>query len=93
MDNSYYDRRRFIGQSSAAMGGLALTEFSSPLSIFAQNGNYTKPIRLGLVGIGRRGSRHLDVALGMEGVLVPVIWSPCVQKRKCYTSIQINTNE
>ena len=61
MDNSNYDRRRFIRQSSVAMGGLALTEISSPLNIFAQNGNNAKPMRLGFVGIGGRGSYHLDV--------------------------------
>ena len=32
-----------------------------------------KPIRLGFVGIGGRGSYHLDAALGIEGVLVPAL--------------------
>lgn len=73
MGNYNYNRRRFIKQSSVAMGGLALTEISSPLNIFAQNGNNAEPIKLGFVGIGGRGSYHLDVALGMEGVLVPAI--------------------
>ena len=32
-----------------------------------------KPIRLGFVGIGGRGSYHLDAALGIEGVEVPAL--------------------
>ena len=32
-----------------------------------------KPVRLGFVGIGGRGSYHLDAALGMEGVEVPAL--------------------
>ena len=32
-----------------------------------------KPIRLGFVGLGGRGSYHLDAALGMEGVEVPAL--------------------
>ncbi|MGY5851409.1 Gfo/Idh/MocA family protein [Salegentibacter sp. F14] len=35
--------------------------------------NSTKPLRFGFVGIGGRGSRHLSVALGIEGVEVPAI--------------------
>lgn len=32
-----------------------------------------KPVRLGFVGIGGRGSYHLDCALGFEGVEVPAL--------------------
>ena len=32
-----------------------------------------KPVRLGFVGIGGRGSYHLDAALGIEGVEVPAL--------------------
>jgi len=32
-----------------------------------------KPVRLGFVGVGNRGSYHLDCALGMEGVEVPAV--------------------
>lgn len=32
-----------------------------------------KPVRLGFVGLGGRGSYHLDSALGMEGVEVPAL--------------------
>ena len=73
MDNNNYDRRRFVKQSSAALGGLALTDIPLPLNVFVQNPVNTKPIRLGFIGIGGRGSYHLDVALGMEGVTVPAI--------------------
>ena len=32
-----------------------------------------KPVRLGFVGLGGRGSYHLDCALGIEGVEVPAL--------------------
>ena len=32
-----------------------------------------KPIRLGFVGLGGRGSYHLDAALGIEGVEIPAL--------------------
>ena len=32
-----------------------------------------KPVRLGFVGLGGRGSYHLDSALGMDGVEVPAL--------------------
>ncbi|MCG2461648.1 Gfo/Idh/MocA family oxidoreductase [Flavobacteriaceae bacterium F89] len=73
MGKSNCGRRSFIKQSTVAFSGLALTPIGSPLDIFAQRENDAKPIRLGFVGIGGRGSYHLDVALGMEGVMVPAI--------------------
>lgn len=73
MDNSNYDRRRFVKQSTVALGGMALTDISSPLHVFVQKPNKAEPIRLGFIGIGGRGSYHLDVALGIEGVTVPAI--------------------
>jgi Glycosyl hydrolase 109, C-terminal domain/Oxidoreductase family, NAD-binding Rossmann fold len=60
--SSEVNRRSFLGVSAAGLalsaGGLAQTPSSS------------KPIRLGFVGVGNRGSYHLDCALGMEGVEV-----------------------
>ncbi|MCJ7467286.1 MAG: Gfo/Idh/MocA family oxidoreductase [Maribacter sp.] len=73
MGSSNYDRRKFIKQSSVAMGGLALTDISSPLRVLGQKSVPEKPLRLGFIGIGGRGSYHLDVALGIEGVTVPAI--------------------
>ncbi len=73
MGTSNYDRRKFIKKSTVAMGGLALTELSTPLNVFANNSSPDKPLRLGFVGIGGRGSYHLDVALGIEGVTIPAI--------------------
>ena len=33
----------------------------------------TRPLRFGFVGTGDRGSAHLDILLGMDGVEVPAI--------------------
>jgi predicted dehydrogenase len=55
------------------MGSLALTKISSPINVFGQTEAPDKPLRLGFIGIGGRGSYHLDVALGIEGVTIPAI--------------------
>jgi len=62
-----YNRREFLQVSSAAAAALAL-----PGLLPAQNSNL-KPLRIGFVGVGDRGSYHLDCALGIEGVTVPAI--------------------
>ena len=63
-----YNRRSFIKTSGAAVGGLALS-----VLVFAQEPENAKPLRIGFVGVGDRGSYHLDCALGIEGVTVPAI--------------------
>ncbi len=74
MSSNNYDRRKFLTHSTAAMGGLALAGIGMPMGVLAQKAaNSSKPIRLGFVGIGGRGSYHLDTALGIEGVEVPAI--------------------
>jgi len=44
-----------------------------PKDALFKNPASDKPIRLGFVGIGGRGSYHLNAALGIEGVEVPAI--------------------
>src|SRR5574340_252457 len=55
------DRRDFLGLSGASIAGMALPQTSA------------KPVRLGFVGVGNRGSYHLDCALGIEGVEVAAL--------------------
>ena len=55
-------RRGFLGISSAALA-------AAPAG--AQR--LTRPVRLGFVGVGDRGSYHLDIALGMDGIEVPAV--------------------
>jgi hypothetical protein len=59
-------RRAFLRLSAAA--GLATTCASTGWSQ-----QPTKPIRLGFIGVGGRGTYLLSVALGFEGVEVPAI--------------------
>lgn len=74
MSDRDYSRRKFLTNSSMALGGIAMMGSGLPMDLMAQSSaNNDKPIRLGFVGIGGRGSYHLDVALGMEGVVVPAI--------------------
>jgi len=62
-------RRDFMKMSAITAGGLALPGLG-----FAQfTSDEDKPIRIGFIGIGGRGSYHLDAALGIKGVVVPAI--------------------
>ena len=77
MDNNNCNRRDFLKLSAAAVGGAALTGMVEPGKAAAQSAGVPpgggKTIRLGFVGVGDRGSYHLDCALGMEGVEVPAL--------------------
>ena len=64
-----FNRRQFVKMSSAAAGGLAISQ----LGIAQTYLNEDKPLRMGFVGVGDRGSYHLDSALGIEGVIVPAV--------------------
>jgi predicted dehydrogenase len=61
------NRRNFLKTTSLG----AAFAFANSLLAQAESGD--KPIRMGFVGVGDRGSYHLDSALGIEGVLVPAI--------------------
>ena len=75
MKKIYYNRRKFVKLSTAAAVGstAVLSGISFPKEVSAQNLASKKPIRLGFVGIGGRGSYHLNAALGIEGIEVPAI--------------------
>jgi predicted dehydrogenase len=73
MSNNNYDRRNFLKLSSAAVGGMALSSGLLPGNAFGEKIIRKQAIRLGFIGIGGRGSYHLDTALGIEGVEVPAI--------------------
>jgi len=75
MHKIYYTRRKFVKLSTAAaVGGAAvLSGIGFPKEASAQDKTNNRTIRLGFVGIGGRGSYHLNAALGIEGVEVPAI--------------------
>jgi len=75
MSKIYYNRRKFVKLSTTAAVGsaAALSGISFPKEASGQNPARNKPLRLGFVGIGGRGSYHLNCALGMEGIEVPAI--------------------
>ena len=60
-------RREFLEISGAALA--ASPAATQPAA--AQR--LTRPVRLGFVGVGDRGSYHLDIALGMDGIEVPAV--------------------
>ncbi len=63
------DRRDFMKASAIMAGGIALTQPGMAGIHF----NEERPVRLGFVGVGSRGSYHLDAALGIKGVVVPAV--------------------
>jgi hypothetical protein len=63
------DRRDFLKVSAT---GAAVSAFAGTGSA-QQAAIGSRPVRLGFVGIGGRGSYHLDCALGMEGVAVTAV--------------------
>jgi hypothetical protein len=62
------DRRSFLNISATSLAGMALAEAG-----FGQTPSSGKPVRLAFVGVGNRGSYHLDCALGIEGVEVVAV--------------------
>jgi hypothetical protein len=63
------NRRNFLQLSAAAAVGITLSGSASGESTSSSG----KPVRLGFVGVGNRGSYHLDCALGIEGVEVVAV--------------------
>jgi hypothetical protein len=69
-----YTRRKFVKLSTAAtVGGAVLSGIGLPKNALAQPQGNNRTLRLGFVGIGGRGTYHLNCALGMEGIEVPAI--------------------
>ncbi len=62
-------RREFLGVSAAG----ALAAAGAPETAAAQASIRGRPVRMGFVGTGDRGSYHLDIALGIDGIEVPAI--------------------
>jgi predicted dehydrogenase len=67
--NNKLKRRDFMDLSAGALMASAVT----PKSAAAAQAGSSRPIRLGFVGVGDRGSYHLDIALGIEGVEIPAV--------------------
>ncbi len=75
MSKIYYNRRKFVKLSTAAAvgGAAAISGMSFQEQASAMAPATDRTLRLGFVGIGGRGSYHLNAALGIEGIEVPAI--------------------
>src|ERR1035437_9029763 len=74
MSKIHYSRRKFVKLSTAAtVGGAMLSGLNLTNPVLTRSNINNKPLRLGFVGIGGRGSYHLNSALGIEGIEVPAI--------------------
>jgi predicted dehydrogenase len=72
--NKKFDRRNFV--KLAATGSVDDQDSngkSFPKQASTQNQSGEKTLRLGFIGLGGRGSYHLNAALGIEGIEVPAI--------------------
>ena len=67
-----FNRRDFMGISAGAAAGALVAANARPKNAAAQT-PLNRPVRLGFVGVGDRGSYHLDIALGIEGVEIPAV--------------------
>ena len=67
-----FNRRDFMGVSAGAAAGALVAANARPKNAAAQT-PLNRPVRLGFVGVGDRGSYHLDIALGIEGVEIPAV--------------------
>ncbi len=68
-----YNRREFLKVSGSAMGGVGFAGLALPGIARSAMQTNEQSVRLGFVGIGGRGSYHLDAALGIPGVEVPAL--------------------
>src|SRR5512140_1589833 len=72
MNKISYTRRKFV-QVSTVGGTALLSGIGLPKELSVQSQSANRTLRLGFVGIGGRGSYHLNAALGIEGIEVPAI--------------------
>ncbi|MDE0102494.1 MAG: Gfo/Idh/MocA family oxidoreductase [Bryobacterales bacterium] len=68
--NENMARRSFLGAAGAGMAAAAEVAGAQTVTQGSIDG---RPIRIGFVGVGDRGSYHLDAALGIDGVEVPAL--------------------
>ncbi|HKJ69992.1 MAG TPA: Gfo/Idh/MocA family oxidoreductase [bacterium] len=68
-----YNRREFLKVSGSAIGSMGFAGLAIPGMARSAMQTSEQPVRLGFVGIGGRGSYHLDSALGIPGVEVPAL--------------------
>ncbi len=72
--NKKFDRRDFVKLSTSGTtdyNDASVKKTAGEVTYPDQSG--TKKLRLGFIGIGGRGSYHLNAALGIEGIEVPAI--------------------
>ena len=69
--NKKIHRRKFLNISAAAVGVAAAG--SKIGSTIASESTQSRPVRLGVVGLGGRGTGLLDTLLRMDGVEVPAL--------------------
>jgi hypothetical protein len=65
------DRRSFLNISATSLAGMALSEAG-----VAQTTSSGKPVRLAFVGVGNRGSYHLDCAFKSRVLVPPTFADP-----------------
>ncbi len=81
------DRREFLGASAAAAAGLAATQVGAQDAATAAEAASEapaekKPVRVGVIGLGGRGSGLLRTLVGVEAVEVPAVCDVVADKAR-----------
>jgi Oxidoreductase family, NAD-binding Rossmann fold len=72
--NKKFTRRGFVNLTTGgALGVAGPAEGTSPIEFSKQTQPDNRTLRLGFVGVGGRGTYHLNAALGIEGIEVPAV--------------------
>ena len=67
-------RRRFLARSATGLGAGALGALTAPAVRGAGLLGTNERVRMGFIGVGGRGSNHLNKMLGLSGTEVQVTW-------------------
>ncbi len=63
----HWSRRQFVGMGMAASAGVALAGMAQA------QGTGSKPVRVGVAGVGNRGTSLMQTMLSMPGVQIPAV--------------------
>jgi predicted dehydrogenase len=64
------NRRSFVKKTTMGLGALAFGQYLPQLVLAAEESNNTKPVRVGIVGVGARGTSLLHILINLKGCKV-----------------------
>jgi predicted dehydrogenase len=67
------NRRTFVKKTTMGLGALAFSQYLPQLVPVANESNDTKPVRVGIVGVGARGTSLLHILINLKGCKVSAL--------------------